>query len=219
MIQLLIACCFWTVGIPIPANERGPILRKPDVVLISPPAITFRPSTLDLACLAAIRDLGTRPALASLASLVALGHAKGGDCAVAVDFTVEMHATNAISPFDTHAYWRLAGEAATTRERRIAAFRMAALYAWHEAFLFVRSALRGGAFPLEPWIAAGDAFARAADDDPRLAPYAIDAYENALRASRQRELTPAHAAHIARALAALPGDRAAALRLRIHAPD
>lgn len=209
MTVLALACCFWTLGMPVPASERGPILRKPEALLVTPPPAGYVRAHLDLACHHALASLQSPPARRAA---VALGKQQGGDCAIAIDLAIASFAASRAG-LDSDADWTLAAEAATSTARRAAAHRNAALYAWYAASVHVRTAIRAGAaFPLEPWIAAGDALARA----DGLTDYAIDAYENALRASRARELTRDQAAHIAAALAALPGDRAAALRTRIR---
>lgn len=226
--QLLVvlACCYWTLGAPVPDAERGPILRDAGLAITNAPLPRFTRANVDLYCteeIAALRRISLRAEdeelLPEVAALVELGRVRGGDCAVVVDDAVADTAElMSMVRFTLRGaeYWMLAGRAATTVDRRASAYANAARFGWEMSRQLVYSAAReGGAFPLDSWITAGDAFAALEHTGVDAAAFALDAYENALRASRARELTRAQAEHIAAALDALPGDRAHALRARI----
>ena len=224
----LLACCYWTLGTPVPDDQRGPILRDAGLAITNAPLPHFTRANVDIYCadeIASVRAM-SRVAdddelLPAVAELVELGRVRGGDCAVLVDDAVEATAENmwlVRHTFRAAEYWMLAGRAATTVDRQVSAFANAARFAWEMSRQLVYSAASGGAaFPLDSWITAGDAFTALARTGADAVPYAVDAYENALRASRARDLTREQAAHIAAALDALPGERAAGLRARITA--
>ena len=225
---VIIACCYWALGNPVPDAERGPILKSAELAITNAPLPRYARANVDLYCTEQVagafklaRVAEDDDLLPELRTLLELGRVRGGDCAVAVDDALASIAEIMWlhrSTFRAHEYWMLAGRAATTVDRRASAYANAARFAWElSRHLVYRAARDGAAFPLDSWIEAGDAFAALERTGVDAAGFALDAYENALRASRARELTPAQAEHIAAALDELPGDRAEALRARIRA--
>ena len=59
--QLLVvlACCYWTLGAPVPDAERGPILKSAALAVTNAPLPRFTRANVDLYCtdeIAAVRS-------------------------------------------------------------------------------------------------------------------------------------------------------------------
>lgn len=232
----------WALGEQVPDNQRGPLLRALPELMPHAPLPPWQLVSVESICRtllgAVVRTLQAGPAdisqlMTELHALVRLAQNSSEPCRVATDNMTSSVADMFLTARSYHSYQQtysddatraaaLALDAASSPARQFAAAHNMAVIALRTAHRRVyRNAAAGLPFPIEPWITAAGASLRAYEITRRaeFAELSLDAYENALRASRAETLTRAHAHQIDRGLRRFRSERARYLRARLCAAN